>query len=509
MNSFIFSKNGENEDFLKKALPQNRIILCAVTTAAVIVESTLMLRVLFLTDAKLSTLHNQLDFGFHLTYFVFATLFLVMEFCIKMSPAAKHRLYMFSSSVILVWHILFNSYDIHRAVLQQQSPAAATIAVTTAVLGFSALLVMNPLYALCNLSIGCGSVIGVLLFCTGDSRLVVSFAIVSLLSIVIYLARYRRFHIEMVQDRKLKELQRELSITQHDFRLSIEQYDLIHEHASYVTFEWDLKEDTILFSKEWAELFGESERISHFTEAIRRRPGMSSAQKQLLLNCLKQIRAGVPFQKYDLQLPLKSGEERWFELRVISQKNKDDKPFLGVGTLSDITDRKEKIIKLERDLQRDLFTGLLNKKAIEHYGENKLKALSREEVLHALLLDIDNFKEINDTYGHPVGDKVLKQVAELIRDTVPIRARAGRIGGDEFLVLLSTAECIRFETYAEVLRLRVSRIRQKGLDVRVTCSIGLASADSNTMSYAELYRKIDSAVYQAKQKGKNQICRIS
>ena len=195
------------------------------------------------------------------------------------------------------------------------------------------------------------------------------------------------------------------------------------------------------------------------------------------------------------------------ERRVHGDGDRDQQEQLdGVGDEREVDALEH---QLEQDLQRDLFTGLLNKKAIEHYGENKLKRLGSGEVLHALLLDIDNFKDVNDTYGHPVGDKVLKQVADLIRDTVPMRARAGRIGGDEFLVLLATSEMIRFETYAEILRLRVSRIRVEGVNVRVTCSIGLASADSDTLSYAELYRKTDDAVYQAKQNGKNQVCRLS
>lgn len=508
MNSSIFTRNVcRNEEFLKKALPYNRIILCAGTSVAVIIELMNMFRVLFFTDAKLTTLNNRIYFGFYLAYFIFAGLFLIVEFFIKLTPVVRHRLYMFSASVMLLWHTVFNGYDVYRTSLQQ-SPVPGTITITAALLIFSALLIMHPIYTLSNLLISCGGFILFLFFCIGDSGLVINFSITALLCIVIYLARYRHFHIEMLQDRKLKELQQELSETQRDFRLSIEQYELIHEQGSYVTFEWNLRDDSILFSKEWKELFGESEIITHFTDAIRKKNGISEEHKQVLFDCLEQIRAGVPFQKYDLLLPVKSGEERWFELRVISQKTKNDKPFLGVGTLSDITDRKEKIIQLEQDLQRDLFTGLLNKKAIEHYGEKKLKSLGKDEVLHSLLLDIDDFKDVNDTYGHPVGDRVLKQVAELIRDTVPMRARAGRIGGDEFLVLLPTSEVISFETYAEVLRLRVSRIRLKDLDVKVTCSIGLSSADSNTISYSELYGKTDDAVYLAKQKGKNQVCRI-
>ena len=79
---------------------------------------------------------------------------------------------------------------------------------------------------------------------------------------------------------------------------------------------------------------------------------------------------------------------------------------------------------------------------------------------------MDDFKNVNDRYGHPVGDFVLKEVAQILRQYAPDRARIGRIGGDEFIVLLTTDNWRVFESYAETLLEKVSEISWKGKDTR-------------------------------------------
>ena len=301
-------------------------------------------------------------------------------------------------------------------------------------------------------------------------------------------------------------MQQELSEARRNYRLSLEQYELIQEMGSYATFEWDISKDWIGFSREWREWFDQPEDIARFSQYIQGLRTVGREQKSLLLKCIEDVRKGVPFQKCELQLPLKTGEKKWFELRVITQTNEQKEPILGIGTLSDITHQKERIRKLEQEVQMDLFTGLLNKTAIERSGERKLKMLRRGELLAALILDMDDFKDINDTFGHPAGDSVLKEVAAVIQEKAPAGAQVGRIGGDEFMALLITGDLEAFCAYAEALIEAVSRIRWQGRDVGAGCSIGLAAAGPEETSYGNLYRKADNALYQAKQRGKKQIC---
>lgn len=185
--------------------------------------------------------------------------------------------------------------------------------------------------------------------------------------------------------------------------------------------------------------------------------------------------------------------------------NENGKPSHGIGILSDITEQKETILQLEREIQMDLFTGLLNKTAIEHYGTKKLQNLQKGKILAMLILDMDNFKSINDSFGHPVGDYVLKKVADIMHQKAPVKARVGHIGGDEFAVLLLTDDLSVIKKFAIELIEDISNIRYNGTDVGVSCTIGISAADSDKWTFPMLYKAADDALYKAKSKGKNQI----
>lgn len=312
--------------------------------------------------------------------------------------------------------------------------------------------------------------------------------------------------IELSQARLIDDIQNELTETRKNFRLSLEQYELILEKENYMTFEWNIEKDRIYFSKEWRDWFDESEDIPKFSSYIQERKTLAQDQKELILKCLEDVRKGVIFQKHELFLPLKTGKKGWFDLRVITQMNDRNEPISGIGTLLDITLQKERISKLEQETRMDLFTGLLNKTAIERYGQRKLKELRQGEILAALILDMDDFKGINDNFGHPAGDHVLKEVAGIILKKAPAGARVGRMGGDEFMVLLTTEDLRLLERYAVDLIWEVSQIKWGDADVGASCCIGISAADSDKWTYSRLYQGADNALYQAKRRGRGQIC---
>lgn len=497
MIKFNIKKDLLNTNFVEKSVSINRIVLRAAAVFTVIVELINMARVLLLSNSGLGTLNNRIYFSFYLVYFITSAAFLLIDFCLKLSSRIRYYIYLISAGVILLWHTLFNMYDIHR------SDAVGNFTIITAMAVFCSLFVMKPGYALAAMG---GSYILFVLFLgmNFSSGEVINFTITASLCLLVYFVRYKHLYIELTQAKLLNDIRQELSETQRNFRLSIEQYELIRERDNYVTFEWDVNADRIRFSEEWNEWFNEPKDIPHFKKFIREIKTVKPEQKEILLKCLEGIKNGIPFQKTELQLPLKTGEKAWFELRVITQTNDQNKPVFGIGMLSDITDQKEKIFQLEQEIQIDLFTGLLNKAAIEHYGERTLAKLQKGEILAALILDMDDFKDINDRFGHPAGDYVLKEVADIIQRKAPVGAKVGRIGGDEFMVLLLTDSLTPLRDYAGELIQEVSRIRWKGKDVGVSCSIGISAEDSSQRTYPELYKAADDALYQAKRRGKNQ-----
>jgi len=140
---------------------------------------------------------------------------------------------------------------------------------------------------------------------------------------------------------------------------------------------------------------------------------------------------------------------------------------------------------------------------------NELKRAKRQgSATTILLLDLDHFKRINDTWGHPAGDAVLRHVAQTMVNSVRSTDLVGRLGGEEFIVLLphTTAEASRKIAEKIRQRLEVSDIRWEGKRIAVTASIGLSGTTAEeSREFDSLYTEADKALYLAKQRGRNRV----
>ncbi|MGN0598044.1 MAG: diguanylate cyclase [Ruminiclostridium sp.] len=167
--------------------------------------------------------------------------------------------------------------------------------------------------------------------------------------------------------------------------------------------------------------------------------------------------------------------------------------------------------RLRKKAERDLLTNLLNKKTFESNVENILSNQSAGEMGALLIIDLDNFKTINDTMGHMVGDRVLSGVAEEMRKTFRQQDYLGRIGGDEFAVyLMFSNESDENERYdvirsrADRLCVRIGKIAENlNQNMKISCSIGIALNPEHGITYEQLYQSADDALYQSKNSGKN------
>lgn len=487
------------KDFIEQAVAINQKFLRIGAMVVVVVGLFHMMRAFLFTTMELTTLNDQIYFGFYLFSFVCGVIFLILEYCVKLSLKMRYRMYMISSVLILYCHMTFNIYNLyHRGI-------SSCLVIIIAMAFFCGLTMLKPISTLVNL--GCSYLIFLMhLIVVSYWSQIVAFSVVACLCMLIYLNRYRYLCLEITQMKRLDGMRQELTDVKRDFRLSTEQYALIQEKGKYITFEWDIREDWIRFSKEWNEVFGEPEDIPDFSKYINSLRVISDSLKSDLIQCLENVKSGINFQKHELLLPTQSGKSEWFELRVVTQMNTQGVPAFGIGMLSNITDQKQKISQLEQEIHMDLFAGVLNKAAIESYGQRKIKELPNGKILAILILDMDDFKRINDRFGHPVGDYVLKEVAKIMRQKAPVGARVGRIGGDEFIVLFLTDCLEEFCVYARKLIDMVLHIEWNGACIGASCSIGISAADSCEWDYAKLYQTADSALYRAKRKGKHQIC---
>ncbi len=173
---------------------------------------------------------------------------------------------------------------------------------------------------------------------------------------------------------------------------------------------------------------------------------------------------------------------------------------------------RTEVLRARHDSLRDALTGLANRRAFDQQLSAGLSAMAAAPHLPPpclLMLDIDHFKHINDTYGHAFGDQVLKGVAQVLKSVVDPPAVAARVGGEEFAVLVPTLSLPQAESMAERLRIAVSatRVRRKDSDdvvARVTTSLGVASAQPGDTAHS-LVDRADRALYVSKANGRDRV----
>lgn len=158
---------------------------------------------------------------------------------------------------------------------------------------------------------------------------------------------------------------------------------------------------------------------------------------------------------------------------------------------------------LHRIAQTDSLTGLLNRRAFEEILGRELDRSNRsEKPLTVLLVDIDHFKQVNDTWGHQAGDEVLQRVSDALRHGLRPGDALSRYGGEEFLILLRDATAEQSKEVAGRLRDRIADLADLPGSVRLTVSIGVA-ASRGECAPEELLRRCDEAMYRSKRGGRN------
>lgn len=181
----------------------------------------------------------------------------------------------------------------------------------------------------------------------------------------------------------------------------------------------------------------------------------------------------------------------------------------------DVTDNavhKKSLEKVNQELavlsQTDGLTKLFNRSHWEHCLQAEYKRWTRSQHSSSLvILDIDHFKKVNDTYGHVIGDEVIRHLSGLIRDHVRETDISGRYGGEEFVILLADTPLKNAYVFSERLRREVeaSVTKYNDIDLKYTISIGIAEIDPTIKSYETWIEYADAALYHAKESGRNKV----
>ena len=188
----------------------------------------------------------------------------------------------------------------------------------------------------------------------------------------------------------------------------------------------------------------------------------------------------------------------------LSPVDSDDGPYV-LASVVDITQRIEAQERIEKLVNYDVLTGLPNRRLLQDRVEQAMRAADLERKRLAILfLDLDNFKNVNDTLGHSIGDKLLVEIGSRLQSQVRESDTVARVGGDEFILLLNDVDVDGVVRVAsKILSAIVKPYALRSYELAVTPSIGVAMYPDDGASFEELHQHADTAMYRAKHEGKN------
>lgn len=209
------------------------------------------------------------------------------------------------------------------------------------------------------------------------------------------------------------------------------------------------------------------------------------------------------------RLITKDGRIKYIEEKGESKFDSDGNAFMSFGTAQDVTENFELKMKLEKLALHDALTGLCNRLNFDERLQDEMNRTLRYGThVSLLMLDIDFFKKVNDTYGHQAGDEVIKSIADTISNSIRKSDYASRYGGEEFTVILPETDQTKAIELAERIRLAIEqkdfRISES-VTIHLTISIGVGSSSERIISPELLIQTADGALYNAKENGRNQV----
>ena len=233
-------------------------------------------------------------------------------------------------------------------------------------------------------------------------------------------------------------------------------------------------------------------------------PGMDDEQHVLVRAAISEGRETRVTCRYLRE----NGEIYWTEMTVAPVVDEHGAGTHFIGVMNDVTESKQRTNYLEHEINHDMLTGLANRNLLWDRLEQAIHMAQRSKGFVAtIMVDLDNFKFINDTLGHEAGDEVLRVVARKMLGSVRESDTVARLGGDEFVLVLVNQPSLRY-TLRMIERLRKgmeNAVCINGREVPVQASMGVSLFPHDGATAGELMRAADTAMYHAKQAGRNDV----
>ena len=305
----------------------------------------------------------------------------------------------------------------------------------------------------------------------------------------------------LVDVTRSKELEEKL-------RLSLERHQIIMDQTTDILFEWDIQADTMIFSGNWEKKFGCPPVTQHVSRLFWQAPYILPEDQPLFTKLLSRIRGGEHYAEEEIRILNGKQNAVWCRIRITGLTDKTGRAVRAVGAILDIDAEKKKAQSLMERAQRDMLTKLYNKGSSQEYIQAVLASNVPGKMAALMIIDLDNFKHMNDTMGHLFGDALLSEVAHSIQKQFRSEDIVGRVGGDEFLVFLGQIPntALAEQKAIQVMKAIGEMAVQELTEVELSCSIGIAVYPECGQTYHELFQRADQALYRAKNQGKGRYC---
>lgn len=292
---------------------------------------------------------------------------------------------------------------------------------------------------------------------------------------------------------KIKALEEEIKVMK-------ERYRILSETTPSLLFEYRPLEDTMLFFYNFPDNKRKRE-ILNYREFVKENPLVHPDHLKGFMAALEKASKAPVKGELEYLSKVSTGEFQWHRTYYSSITDDQGKVISVLGRIHNIHESATEMRQMQHRVETDTLTGLYNRGAISEKVCKWLKTNPTGEA-YMIMIDVDNFKNINDMHGHSLGDEVLKEVARLLLSCFDEDSIFSRFGGDEFVGFIVDEPAGRVQSRVNNFMDRLANEIML-LSETVHCSIGIAGRASKYDDFEDLFNRSDNAMYQAKKAGKN------
>lgn len=301
--------------------------------------------------------------------------------------------------------------------------------------------------------------------------------------------------VDISEQKKMQEL----------ILLEGERYRIATELSNDILFEYDISKDEMIHTDKYRDIFGAVPIVLEYRDSCeKRRDQIHPDDWGIYLELCQELAEGKNIIEAQFRLKDRLGAFIWCQIMGKTIYDDYKMPIRVIGKIVNVDTQKRELEALEYKATRDPLTGIYNKevtiKKIDKY------ITGNKNGLHMLMfIDFDDFKSINDNYGHLQGDKVLNYVISRIKEVFTEGEIIGRIGGDEFVVFAGNISSVDdVMDKASLLKKELDTTYVSGdYIIKISGSIGVALYPESGLHYEQLMDRADQALYQVKEQGKN------